>query len=73
MKFFYDQSTDSLYIDLAPQQSAESEEIAPDVIADFDDAGKIVGLDIQNASKTLDLKNVSFSGFIPKLESQLSL
>ena len=45
--------TDSLYIDLCDRSSANSREVAPSVVLDFDEAGRLVGID--NASKILDL------------------
>ncbi len=59
MKLHYCPDTDSLYIDLASAVSSDSKEIADGLVVDFDDAGSIVGLDIQNASKRLDLSEVS--------------
>lgn len=58
MKLIYDDSTDSLYIDLAERPSAESREVADGVVADFDAAGRIVGIDIEHASTRLDLSRV---------------
>ena len=39
MRFQYYPETDSLYIDLAERPSADSREIAPGVVLDFDEAG----------------------------------
>ena len=58
MKLHYYADTDSLYIDLSPNPSAESREIAPGLVVDFDDKGHVVGIDIDHASATLDLKKV---------------
>jgi uncharacterized protein YuzE len=55
MKFHYYPETDSLYIDLAARVSAESHEVAPGVILDFDTEGHLVGIDIDHASKIVDL------------------
>lgn len=55
MKLNYYKETDSLYIDLSNRPSAESQEVAPGVVLDFDDDGTLVGIDIDNASKILDL------------------
>jgi uncharacterized protein YuzE len=57
MKLNYYQETDSLYIDLSDRTSIESKEVAPGVVVDFDVAGTLVGIDIANASKLLDLTN----------------
>jgi uncharacterized protein YuzE len=55
MKFHYYSETDSLYIDLSQKSSAESIEVADGVVLDFDDNGKLTGIDIDNASKIVDL------------------
>ena len=58
MTLHYYEETDSLCIDLSDAANAESKEIEDGVVADFDDAGRIVGLDIQPASERLDLSSV---------------
>ncbi|WP_419804299.1 DUF2283 domain-containing protein [Terriglobus sp.] len=58
MKLHYYADTDSLYIDLAETVSADSREISDGVVADYDDRGRVVGLDIQQASKHLDLSRI---------------
>lgn len=45
-----EQETDTLSIRLNDKPSTESEEIAPDVVIDFDEAGGVVGLEIDLAS-----------------------
>ncbi len=55
MKMHYYKETDSLYIELSGQPSADSNEVAPGIVVDFDSAGNIVGIDIDNASKKVDL------------------
>ena len=60
MKVEYDVTTDSLYISLNEGVSAESEEVTDGVVLDFDDAGKVVGIDIQHASQRADLDKLSF-------------
>lgn len=55
MKFHYYPETDTLYIDLAEKMSAESREVAPGVVLDFDAQGHLVGIDIDHASKIVDL------------------
>jgi uncharacterized protein YuzE len=58
MKFDYYSDTDSLYIDLSERPSIESEEVAPGIILDFDQNGKVVGIDIEDASKIVDLSRL---------------
>jgi uncharacterized protein YuzE len=58
MRLHYYQETDSLYIDLAERASAESREVAPGVVLDFDEVRVLVGIDIDHASRKLDLSRV---------------
>lgn len=59
MKLFYYQTPDALYINLAAAPGADSQEIADGVIVDFDQTGRIVGIDIQHASERTDLTELS--------------
>ena len=58
MKLHYYQETDSLYIDLSGKKSYDSKEISDNLVVDYDDKGNVVGIDIQHASRTLDLKSL---------------
>ena len=51
MKLSYYADTDSLYIDLSSRSSVESREISEGVVLDYDEAGNLVGIDIDNAGK----------------------
>ena len=55
MKLSYYPETDSLYIDLSAKTGVDSNEVAPGVVLDFDADGQLVGIDIDNASKIVDL------------------
>ena len=55
VKLHYYRETDSLYIELAARPGADTREIADGLNADFDAEGALVGLDIDGASKKLDL------------------
>lgn len=55
MKMRYYKDTDSLYIDLSLKKSAESKEVSEGVVIDYDADGNIVGIDIDNAGRKLDL------------------
>ena len=61
MKLEYHADTDSLYIDLSSRPSAESREISDGVVLDYDDAGNVVGIDIDRASQRLDLSELTVS------------
>jgi uncharacterized protein YuzE len=59
MKLRYFAETDSLYIDLSSKPSAQSEEVAEGIVLDFDTEGHLVGIDIDNASKKLELSELT--------------
>jgi uncharacterized protein YuzE len=58
MKIAYYPETDSMYIDLSEKPSSESREVSPGVVLDYDAEGNIVGIDIDNASLKLDLREL---------------
>ena len=58
MNVKYYPESDQLYIELSAAKAVESEEIREGVVLDFDSSGKLVGIDIDNASKRVDLNNV---------------
>jgi uncharacterized protein YuzE len=61
MKLNYYADTDSLYIDLAERTSVESRGISAGVVLDYDAEGNLVGIDIDNASRKVDLKNLTLN------------
>jgi uncharacterized protein YuzE len=61
MKISYYPETDSMYIDLAAKDSAESREVSPGVVIDYAMNGDIVGIDIDNASSKLDLRELTLN------------
>ncbi|MHC4118497.1 MAG: DUF2283 domain-containing protein [Planctomycetota bacterium] len=69
MKLNYYPDTDSLYIDLAERSSAESREVSDGVVLDYDSEGNIVGIDIDNASKKLELKTLVLSKLPTEIQS----
>ena len=59
MKLNYYPDTDSLYIDLSEKTSVGSREISDGVILDYDADGTLVGIDIDNASRKVQLNELS--------------
>ena len=49
----YFEDTDTLSVDLASRPATEAEEVAEDVIIDFDSDGNVVGFTIEHASRLL--------------------
>ncbi|MDE3178227.1 MAG: DUF2283 domain-containing protein [Acidobacteriota bacterium] len=58
MKLHYYPETDSLYIDLNSKPGTDSREISDGIVVDFDAEDHAVGIDIQHASKILDLETI---------------
>ena len=61
MKLSYYPDTDSLYIDLIEKPSVESREISEGVVLEYDAAGNLIGIDIDNASQKVELKELTLS------------
>ncbi len=61
MKLNYYPDTDSLYIDLAERPSVDSREISEGIVLDYDAEGNLVGIDIDNASRKVELKQLTLS------------
>lgn len=58
MKYFYDRKSDALYLTLAERAYADSLEAAPGVVLDFDKEGRLIGLDLERASKMVDVSDL---------------
>ncbi len=54
MKIEYDQQADAMYIRLKAGTVAESDEIRPGVVFDFDADGKVLGIEMQDVSLRAD-------------------
>ncbi|MCI0416266.1 DUF2283 domain-containing protein [bacterium] len=61
MKLNYYPDTDSLYIDLSEKTSVDSREISEGIVLDYDADGNLVGIDIDNASRKINLKEITLS------------
>ena len=61
MRVRTDEVADALYIRLDESAIVESEEVSPGVILDFDEGGRVVGIEILNVRQRLpgaDLRRV---------------
>jgi len=72
MKLNYYPDTDSMYIDLSEEISTESREISEGVILDYNAEGRLVGIDIDNASNKLDLDRLVLSKLPSKIETDVA-
>jgi uncharacterized protein YuzE len=68
MKLAYYADTDSLYIDLSEHPSAESREVSEGIVLDYDAEGNLVGIDIDNASRKVQLQRLVLSGMQGEVE-----
>lgn len=53
MKTTYDKDANALYVRFSERRIVESEEVRPGLIVDFDDQGRIVGLEMLDARTRL--------------------
>ena len=64
MRVRVDRGADAVYVNLTDRPIKESEEVADGIVVDYDDQGRIVGVEILDASKRTDdpeaLKTYSF-------------
>jgi len=61
MQLTYYPDTDSLYVDLSSKPSVDSREVSDGVVLDYDTQGNLVGIDIDQASKKLEIKEIILS------------
>ncbi len=54
MKFQYDPQVDALYILMASGKLAQTEQVRPDLMVDYDENGKILGIEMLDISKNAD-------------------
>jgi uncharacterized protein YuzE len=61
MRINYYAETDSLYIDLSSKTSVDSREVSEGIVLDYDADGNLVGIDIDQASIKLEIKELILS------------
>lgn len=69
MKLNYYPETDSLYINLSEQPSVENQEISEGILLDYDAEGRLVGIDIDNASHKVEMEKLILSKIPGKIET----
>ena len=58
MRLSYHPETDSLYIHLSERPSVDSNEVTENVVLDYDEHGVLVGIDLQHASQSTDIRSL---------------
>ena len=53
MKLHYDSEADALYVRFSDHKILESEEVRPGLILDFDEEGRIVGMEMLDVRKQM--------------------
>lgn len=61
MTFQYYPETDMLYIELVRRVSTDSAEVSSGIVLDFDESKQVVGIEIEDASKSIDLSRIEMS------------
>ena len=69
MRLNYYPDTDSLYIEFSERPSTESREISEGIVLDYDADGRLVGIDIDNASNKVEMNRLILSKIPGKIET----
>ncbi|MBI2625929.1 DUF2283 domain-containing protein [Candidatus Parcubacteria bacterium] len=59
MRIHYDHREDALYLEFNNRPYAESDDVRDGVVFDYDKRGKIIGIEILNASRVLSVSSRS--------------
>lgn len=51
MNFYYDKDADAVYFRFKVGKYAESDEVADGILVDYDDGGRIIGIEVLEASQ----------------------
>ena len=70
MQLNYYKDTDFLYIDLSSRPSVDSREVSDGIVLDYDAEGNLTGIDIDNASRKVDLRKVILGKMPSEVEAQ---
>ena len=68
MRINYYPETDSLYIDLSSKPSVDSREVSDGIVLDYDESGNLVGIDIDEASTKLEIRELILSRLPAKVK-----
>lgn len=63
MQFEYFPETDTLYIQLQEGPGADAQEVAPDIVLDFNEDNQVIGIEIEHASQRTNLSSFQITSF----------
>jgi len=63
MRMHYSQDADAIYIRLKEDHVNNTDEVAEDIIMDFDDKGHVIGIEILSASEKVDVRELIVQSF----------
>ncbi len=63
MRMHYSQDADAIYIRLKEDHIHNTDEVAEDIIMDFDDKGNVIGIEILSASEKVDVHELIVQSF----------
>lgn len=59
----YSQDANAIYIRLKEDRIHNTDEVAEDIIMDFDDKGNVIGIEILSASEKVDVRELIVQSF----------
>lgn len=63
MRMHYSQDANAIYIRLKEDRIHNTDEVAEDIIMDFDDKGNVIGIEILSASEKVDVRELIVQSF----------
>ena len=58
MQLRYYPETDMMYVAFREKASVDSQEVSPGLVADYDEEGNVVGIEVEDASQRADLSSL---------------
>ena len=58
MKLKVDREADALYLSLSEEPAADSEEVSPGIVVDYDENGRTVGIEMLHLSKRVSSEDI---------------
>ncbi len=68
MNIAYFKDMDSLYIEISPENPARSWEAHQGIVLNLSDDGRVVGIEIEQASRSINLDLLKIGGFPGRVE-----